>query len=103
MSDLLYRQSLEEKLNDILVDLNTGRGLFSNNSRKFIRLKKTIDAVLGFLESHNGEEWLEKKDKEELEDNVDVEANKPDENTEPESTEPETPAEDESWEDRKEE
>ena len=44
-----------------------------------------------------------KKDKEELEDNVDVEANKPDENTEPESTEPETPAEEENWEDRKEE
>ena len=43
-----------------------------------------------------------KKDNEELEDGVDIDAVIPDENAEPESTEPETPAEEENWEDRKE-
>ena len=42
-----------------------------------------------------------KKEKDE-EDGVDVDETAPEENVEPESTEPETPAEDENWEDRKE-
>ncbi len=43
-----------------------------------------------------------KKDADEVEGDVDIDINIPDENSEPETTEPETPAEEENWEDRRE-
>lgn len=43
-----------------------------------------------------------KKNADEVEGDVDIDINIPDENSEPETTEPETPAEEENWEDRRE-
>ena len=70
MSDLLYRQCLEEKLNSILVDLNAGRGIFSHSSGPFKKLKDSIDDVLAVLDKHSGEDWLEKNDRDELETKI---------------------------------
>ena len=70
LSNLLYRQCLEEELKDISGDLLAGRGIFTHNSGKYIKLQESIDSVLKILEKHNGEEWLEPEDKELLEEKI---------------------------------
>ena len=70
VDNLLYRQCLEEKLRNISGDLLAGRTVLSHKSGKYKKLQNSIDAVLGILEKHNGEEWLEKEDKELLEEKI---------------------------------
>ena len=72
MSDLIFRQELQGKLEDAILDLNFERSFFTHGSGVYKNLSKAIKDVLGFIKSHEGEEWLEEDDKKDLEDKIRV-------------------------------
>ena len=70
MSELLYRESLREKLLDLSGELRTGRDAFTISSELYKKLNGSIQDVIRILEEHEGEERLSEPVRAELEEKI---------------------------------